>query len=180
MPLPRLLTRRMSLPIAALLGLGLGALASSCGHQPPGFDSGLGEEYGERLAARLDNPAPPPVYDTPPEGWVWTAWLPEFLPAVTACLAAAAEPEAVAVQAWPIAKGQVGVHLRGPDGTRWECVAPDQGMNVSRLDRLPDDYGPEGPVFAPAGIEPPAACGSPTAAVDAAGRRIGSVLPGPC
>lgn len=180
MPSLRLLMRRLSLPIAALLGLGLGALASSCGHQPPGFDNGRGAEWGERLAARLDNPAPPPVYDAPPEGWVWTAWLSEFLPPVNACLAAAGEPDAVVTQAWPVTKGQVGVHLRGPAGARWECIAPDQGMAVSRLDRLPDDYGPEGPVFAPTGTEAPAACGPATAAVDAAGRRIGSLLPGPC
>jgi hypothetical protein len=180
MPAFRLLMRRLSLPLAAALGLGLGALASSCGHQPRGPESGLGAEHSARLAARLDNPAPPPVYDTPPAGWVWTAWLPDFLPAVSACVAASGEPDAVAVQAWPIRKGVVGVHLRGPDGARWECVAPNQGVAVSRLERLPADHAAEGPVFVPVGAEAPASCGMASAATDATGRRIGTVLPGPC
>lgn len=180
MPLPRVLMRRFSLPIAALLGLALGALASSCGHRPPGFDNGRGAEWGDRLAARLDHPAPPPIYDSPPDGWVWTAWLPEFLPPVNACLAAVDEAGVVVTQAWPVQIGQVGVHMLDQQGTRWECVAADQGMSVTRLDRLPEGNGPEGPVFVPLDVLPPASCGPSTAAVDAVGRRIGSVLPGPC
>lgn len=180
MSVPRLLLRRLSLPLAALLGLGLGALASSCGHQPPGFANGRGKDFGARLAARVNDPPPPPVHDAPPQGWVWTAWLPEFLPSVTTCLAAVDEPDAAAVQAWPVRKGEIGVHLRSPAGARWECVVSDLGMRIIRLDRLPDDYGMEGPVFVPADVTPPEGCGPATAAVDHTGRRIGSILPGPC
>lgn len=53
-------------------------------------------------------------------------------------------------------------------------------MRIIRLDRLPDDYGMEGPVFVPADVTPPEGCGPATAAVDHTGRRIGSILPGPC
>lgn len=178
----RLLSRRILFPVAAAVGLGLGAVASSCGHQPPFQQvSRNAAEYGERLAQRVDNPAPATVYETPPPGWVWTAWLADFLPAVTACMAASDEPAAMATQAWPVRTGVVGVHLRAPDGRRWDCVAPSQGMAVERIDALPADTPPEGPVFARLSDDaPPPGCGPASAAVSAAGGHIGWVMPGPC
>lgn len=172
--------RRLTLPGAAILGLGLGALAASCGQQPRGIDSEMGTLFGERLIARVENPAPPPVYETPPADWVWTAWLPEAQPAIRACRAAVEEPETVITQAWPLRKGVTAVHLRGPAGARWECVAPAVGLSVDRLDRLPETAGPEGPVFVPRGVTAPAGCGPAVPAVDATGRAIGQILPGPC
>lgn len=174
--------RRILFPLAAVAGLALGALASSCGHQPR-LPFSQGAEYGARLAQRIDNPSPPKVHDRPPPDWVWTAWLPDFLPAVTACLRAAAEPEAVATQAWPVRAGFIGVHLKATDGRRWDCVASAQGMTVERLDLLPDGSPPEGPVFARLGQEgeaPPAGCGPAKPATNGAGRQIGWVMPGPC
>lgn len=172
---------KLSLPLAAVLGLGLGALASSCGHDPLVVEvGGLGNEVGARLAARIDDPTPPPVYQTPPEDWLWTAWLPDVLPATRACRAAAPEPEAVITQAWPVEQGRIGVHLRGPGGARWECVAPDHGLDVVRLDPLPDNAAPEGPVFVPEGIAVPPACGEARVVTDAAGRVIGRLAAGPC
>lgn len=175
----RLLRRRFLFPMAAVAGLVLGGLASSCGHQPP-FHSQRGAEYGARLAERIDNPAPPPVYETPPDGWIWTIWLPDFLPAVSACMTASGASAAVATQAWPVSAGRVGVHLRAPDGRRWECIAPGQGMAVDRLDPLPADSPPEGPVFARLSDAPPTGCGPATPAINGAGRQIGWLMPGPC
>lgn len=171
--------RRILFPLAAVVGLVLGAVASSCGHQPP-FQTSNGAEYSARLAARLDNPPPAPVFETPPADWVWTAWLPDFLPAVSACLAATEVPAAVATQAWPVREGVVGVHLRGPDGRRWDCLARAAGMTVDRLTPLPADSPPEGPVFARLSDTPPQGCGPARPATTAAGRQIGWVMPGPC
>lgn len=176
MRLPR---RRILFPGAAIVGLALGAAASSCGHQAP-LPFRAGAEYGARLAERIDNPAPPPVYETPPTDWIWTVWLPDFLPAITACMAATGAPNAVATQAWPVSRGMVGVHLRSTEGRRWECIAPGQGMAVERLAEMPPDSPPEGPVFARLSDAPPVGCGPAAPAINGAGRQIGWLMPGPC
>ena len=132
--------------VALLTGLALGCAG--------GFD----------LAFWRATPEPPPVSARPPAltediaTFDWSKHLEEWLPAIDACLARTPSAPAVALLAWPVKPGLVGVRTRGAGPRRWDCVSRSDGAAIERFEQVtpPEAHPAEAsPLFSRAPLEPP-------------------------
>ncbi len=110
-------------------------------------------------------PEPPPVSARPPvlmEGiatFDWSQHLEEWLPAIDACLTRTPSAPAVALLAWSVKPGLVGVRTRDAGARRWDCVSRSDGAAIERFDAVspPEAHPAEAsPLFSRAPLEPPA------------------------
>lgn len=110
-------------------------------------------------------PEPPPVSARPPAltedpaSFDWSQHLESWLPAIDACLARTPSGPAVALLAWEIRPGLVGVRTRDASRRRWDCVARHDGAAIERFDAVspPEAHPAEAsPLFSRTPLEPPA------------------------
>lgn len=92
----------------------------------------------------------------------WSAALPELLPGIRACLADSGATGAGVTKAWPITAGLTGVRVLRTDGTRYDCIATDDGRGVVLTEPVRASSHLEGesaPLYTPSPDEPAhAAC----------------------
>jgi hypothetical protein len=109
-------------------------------------------------------PEPPPVSARPPvllediATFDWSKHLEEWLPAIDACLARTPSAPAVALLAWSVKPGLVGVRTRGGGPRRWDCVSRSDGAAIERFEAVapPESHPAEAsPLFSRAPLEPP-------------------------
>lgn len=93
----------------------------------------------------------------------WSRVLPDLLPAIQACVAAAPDPVDRVLKGWPMNRGMIGTRLRTRDGAVIDCTATTGGR-VDEVRAVPAEADPlpgQGePVFLPARARAPSpACG---------------------
>ena len=110
-------------------------------------------------------PEMPPVSARPPplaedlSTFDWSKHLEEWLPAIDACLTRTPSAPAVALLAWPVKPGLVGVRTRGAGPRRWDCVSRSDGAAIERFEPVapPEAHPAESsPLFSRTPLEPPA------------------------
>ena len=136
--------------------------------------------YSDRIAALRARPdyteARPTQIDLPPEqlssvGQGWSKSLGKYRKAIRACLRKTPAPAQAVMVAWDDEQRDdaVGVHMQGPNGEIWLCVAARNGLEVYSL-RAGNEYEalPEpGPIYYPDPSAPPTgACGTPVQILD--------------
>ena len=102
--------------------------------------------------------AKPPPLSEPLSTFDWSKHLEEWLPAIDACLARTPSGPAVALFAWSVSPGHVGVRTRSGDPRRWDCVSRADGGAVERFDPVPppEKHPAEAsPLFSRTPLEPP-------------------------
>lgn len=137
-----------------------------------------GFDFGFRRAAE-----PPPVSARPPSftedlaSFDWSKHLEEWLPAIDACLARTPSASAVALLAWSVKPGLVGVRTRGIGPGRWDCVSRGDGATIERFEAVapPEAHPAEAsPLFSRTPLEPPpGACYDHARAFAQDGRFLG-------
>lgn len=92
----------------------------------------------------------------------WSTALPELLPGIRTCLANAGAAAAGVTKAWPITAGLTGVRVLRTDGSRYDCIATDDGRGVILTEpvrSLSHLEGESDPLYTPSAAEPThAAC----------------------
>jgi hypothetical protein len=110
-------------------------------------------------------PESPPVSARPPvlteeiATFNWSQHLEEWLPAIDACLARTPSAPAVALLAWSVKPGLVGVRTRSGGAQRWDCISRSDGAAIERFESVtpPEAHPAEAsPLFSRAPLEPPA------------------------
>jgi hypothetical protein len=120
-----------------------------------GFDFGFGRKPPEMppVSAR-----PPPLAEDL-STFDWSKHLEEWLPAIDACLTRTPSAPAVALLAWSVRPGLVGVRTRGAGPGRWDCVSRSDGAAIERFEAVtpPEAHPAEAsPLFSRTPLEPPA------------------------
>lgn len=84
----------------------------------------------------------------------WSRLLREVMPAIGVCLRSVSGEGLAVVKAWPKGDGRIGVRIRGPEGSGFDCTALPDGSKFESLAGLPSFAAPlpgEGtPTFVPA------------------------------
>ena len=84
----------------------------------------------------------------------WARLLRDVMPAIQLCLNSVSGEALEVTKAWPTGEGEVGVRIRGADGSGFECVAVMDGSRFTSLTGLPSFAerlpGEKSPVFIPA------------------------------
>ncbi len=87
----------------------------------------------------------------------WSIALPELLPGIRACLADGGAAATGVTKAWPITSGLTGVRVLKTDGTRYDCIAIDDGRGVILVEAvrpLSHLEGESDPLYTPSAVEP--------------------------
>ncbi len=123
-----------------------------------------GLSFGCVFGLFRDAPEPPPVSARPPPlaedlaVFDWSRHLEEWLPAIDACLTRTPSAPAVALLAWSVKPGLVGVRTRGIGPQRWDCVSRNDGAAIERFQSVtpPEKHPAEAsPLFSRTPLEPP-------------------------
>jgi hypothetical protein len=154
---------------AAAMALALCALL--IGSVPLGCAFWRGEPETPAVSAK-----PPPLAQDL-STFDWSEHLEDWLPAIDACLARTPSGPAVALFAWPVSPGHIGVRTRSGDPRRWDCVSREDGAAVERFDAVPppEKHPAEAsPLFSRTPLEPPSgACFDHQRAFSQDGRFLG-------
>lgn len=88
----------------------------------------------------------------------WSAKLRDVMPGMQACLRSVSGEGLGVSKAWPMSGGKVGVRIRNPDGSGFDCIALADGSKFESLSGLPSFAeklpGEENPSFIPAPASP--------------------------
>jgi uncharacterized lipoprotein YbaY len=88
----------------------------------------------------------------------WSAKLRDVMPGMQACLRSVSGEGLAVSKAWPMSGGKVGVRIRNPDGSGFDCIALTDGSKFESLSGLPSFAeklpGEENPSFIPAPASP--------------------------
>ena len=88
----------------------------------------------------------------------WSSKLRDVMPAMLVCLRSVSAEGLGVSKAWPMSGGKVGVRIRNPDGSGFDCIALADGSKFESLSGLPSFAealpGEGNPTFVPAPASP--------------------------